>query len=126
MKFSEAHKELLAGKKIRRKEWETLEHLRIVDGKVKAFRGEYTNFYDKAEILTSTKWLVVDGDGKELTFLEALDELKAKRSITREDWPKDSFIFVDKGQELAVCKPVEFEFMPTWACFNANDWELLK
>lgn len=125
MKFADAHKELLAGKKIRRKEWESLMHLRLVDGIVKAFKGEYTSFYDKPEILVSNKWLVVDGDGKELSFIEALEELKAGKCITREDWITDSFIFVDKNQ-LAICKPVEFDFMPTWACLQNNDWSVLK
>jgi hypothetical protein len=30
-------------------------------------------------ILTTNDWLVVDGDGIELTFLEALEELKQKK-----------------------------------------------
>lgn len=125
MEFTKAHKHLLDGKKIRRKEWEPLMHLRIMDGNVTAFRGEYSNFYDKPDFLISNKWKVVESDGKELTFLEALEELKNKKAITRDDWEVDSFLFVDKGN-LAICKPVQFDFMPSFTEMCANDWEILK
>ena len=45
MNYEKAHKELLSGKKIRRKEWEPLSHLRLIDKEVKAFKGENINFY---------------------------------------------------------------------------------
>lgn len=125
MEFTKAHKHLLDGKKIRRKEWEPLMHLKIIDDHVIAFRGEYSNFYDRADFLISTKWRVVDGDGTKLDFIEALEELKNKKAITRDDMPTDSFIFVDKGN-LAICHPVRFDFMPSYQEMCSNDWELLK
>ena len=125
MIFEKAHAELLKGKKIRRKEWEQLMHLRVVDGHVIAFRGEYTNFYDTPDFLLSDKWLVVDGERKELTFLEALEQLRAKKCLTRDDWQEDAFLCVDKGN-LAVCKPVKFDFMPSFKEMSESDWELLK
>lgn len=124
MNFDKAHKELLAGKKIRRKDWEPFMHLRLIDGKVKTFKGENINYYANSQLLISKGWKVVDGDDKELTFIEALEELKLKKSITNEAMG-DAFIFVDQGN-LAMCRPVEYDFMPTFKCFCSNDWETCK
>jgi len=128
MNFEKAHKELLAGKKIRRKEWEPLMHMRIIDGYVKTFKGEYTNFYNDANIITTNGWLLVDSDNTELTFVEAIEQLKAKKQLTRKDWleeQSDKFIFIDHNR-IAMCKSVEFEFMPTWECLNSDDWQIMK
>jgi hypothetical protein len=125
MNFDKAYKELLAGKKIRRKEWDYLMHLRMINGKPKAFEGEINSYYTNVAIIASNKWKVIDGDGKELTFIEAIEELKNKKCIRQDDWSEDSFLFVDKDQ-LAICRPVEFDFMPTWKCLNSLDWEILK
>lgn len=124
MNFDKAYKELLAGKKIRRKEWEPLMHIRIIDGEVLAFRGEHKIFYQDSNILTSDGWMVVDGDGKQMKFIDALQELRNKKCITRESMG-DAFVFVDKDQ-LATCNPVKFDFMPTWRCLNSDDWSILK
>lgn len=128
MNFEKAFKELMNGKKIRRKEWESLMHMRIIKNVVKTFKGEYTNFFSSSEILTSDGWLVVDGDSAEFTFIEALEHLKNKKSITHKDWlekQSDKFIFVDKDQ-MACCRSVEYSFMPTYQCFCATDWEIMK
>lgn len=124
MNFEKAHKELLAGKKIRRKEWEPFMHLRLIDEKVKTFKGENVTFYGYPDLLISHEWIVVDGDGKKLNFLEALEELKQKKAITREG-DENSFIFVDNGN-LALCRQVAYEFMPTFKCLCSNDWEVMK
>jgi len=125
MIFEKAHAELVKGKKIRRKEWEPLMHLRVLDGHVIAFRGEYTNFYDAPDFLLSDKWLVVDGDRKELTFLEALEQLRSKKCLTRDDWKEDAFLCVDNGS-LAICKSGQFDFMPSFKEMGESDWEILK
>lgn len=124
MNFDKAYKELLSGKKIRRKDWEPLMHLRLIDGKVKTFKGENINFYDDSNILISTGWRVVDGDGLSLTFIEAIEELKLKKAITN-DHLGEGFVFVDQGN-LAICRPVEYIFMPTFKCLCSNDWEIMK
>lgn len=124
MNFEKAYKELLLGKKIRRKEWETLMHLRLVGKEVKAFKGENIDFYGDSNILVSTGWRVVDGDGTSLSFIEAIEELKLKKAITR-DSLEDGFMFVDQGN-LTICKPIEYDFMPTFKCLCALDWEILK
>lgn len=125
MNFEKAHKELLSGKKIRRKEWDPLMHMKMVEGEVVTFRGEYSNFYQNPNILISNKWKVVEGDNKELSFLEALEELKNKKSIRLDSWQEDSFLFIDKNQ-FAYCKPVQFDFMPSYQELLAQDWEILK
>jgi len=126
MNFDKALKEMMNGKKIRRKEWIPLTHLRYIDDEVVAFQGEYKAFYEDANILTSSGWRTVDGDGTEMTFVEAIEELKAKKCISNDEMDQDgSFMFIDKDQ-LATCTPTKFEFMPTWKCLNSNDWEILK
>ena len=128
MIFDKAYSELLKGKKIRRKEWESLMHMRLIDGKVKTYKGEHSNYYATADILISTGWRIVDGDGKDLTFLEAIQELKNKKCLTNTLWLDDKcqkFIFID-NEQIAICKEVEFDFMPTYKCLCATDWEILK
>lgn len=128
MNFEKAYKELMLGKKIRRKEWEKLMHMCLSGEIVKTFKGEYTNFYDDSNVLTTSGWLIIDGDGKELSFVEAIEELKNKKCITHKKWlenKSDEFIFIDHDQ-IAMCRSVEFKFMPTWKCLTSSDWEILK
>ncbi|HLA58578.1 MAG TPA: hypothetical protein VK622_07450, partial [Puia sp.] len=80
MNFDKAYKELLNGKKIRRKEWDALVHLKMVDDNVVAFKGEYSSHYQGANILTSSGWKEVDGDGTSMIFIEAIELLKLKKS----------------------------------------------
>lgn len=125
MQFEKAYAELLKGKKIRRKEWELLMHLRIIDGKVIAFKCDNIYFYDSSNFILSDKWTVIDGDGEYLSFIDALEHLKNKKCIRKDDWPEDAFLFVDKDQ-FTYCKPIQFDFMPSWKCFNSSDWEIMK
>jgi hypothetical protein len=128
MNFEKAYRELLKGKNIRRKEWEHFMHLRLIEGKIKTYRGEYSHFYSTSNMILSNDWLVIDGDGKELTFLEALEELRQKKKLTSKRMVEDNidaFIFIDKNQ-FAICKAIEFDFMPTYECFNASDWEVMN
>jgi hypothetical protein len=128
MNFEKAHKELQEGKKIRRKSWEYFMHIRKIDGKIKTYKGEYTNFYEDANVLISDGWVIVDGDGKELSFIEALEALKIKKHIMHKDWIEnklDQFVFVDQEQ-IAICKAVQFDFMPSLKCLCALDWETIK
>lgn len=129
MNFDKAYKELIAGKKIRRKEWEPLMHMRIINGCVKTYKGEYTNFYADASVIISNGWIIVaDDDKKELNFLQAIEALRNKLVITHKDWLEektDKFIFIDHDK-IALCKSVEFEFMPTWKCLNSDDWQIMK
>jgi hypothetical protein len=124
MNFDKAHKELMNGKKIRRKEWEVMIHLRLIEDEVVAFRGEHKAFYDNPNILISSGWKIVDGDETEMTFVEAIEVLKSKKCIYRNDM-SDAFMFID-NDHLATCSPVEFDFMPTWKCLLSNDWEIIK
>ena len=124
MNFEKALKELLSGKKIRRKEWGHLTHLKIIDNKVIAFRGEVTHFNEDPDLLISKGWKIVDGDGTEMTFMEGIEQLKAKKCLTRNEMG-EAFIFID-NDNIALCKPVEFAFMPSWKCLNASDWETMK
>ncbi len=128
MQFDKAYKELIKGKKIRRKEWELYMHLRYIENEVKTYKGEYTHFHDKASILISVDWLVVDGDYKIITFVEALEELKNKKKITRKIWIDekiDRFIFISDNQ-FTMCSAMECDFMPTWQCLIASDWEIMQ
>lgn len=128
MNFEKAFKELNEGKKIRRKEWPKLTCMKLVDGKIKTYRAEHKMYFEDANIVLSNDWVVMDGDGKLLNFLDALKELEAKKWIAKKEWMNEKleqFILVDNGQ-LAMCKQVEFLFMPTYKCFQSNDWEIMK
>lgn len=126
MNFEKAYTELLAGRKIRRKEWEYYKHLRLVDGTVKTFHQETTSFYTNASVLITKEWTVIDGDGKKLSFIETLEPLKQKKGIRNDEMSEDSFIFIDSNNEFAMCKAVECQFMPTFRCLCSSDWEILK
>ena len=125
MNFDNAHRKLLAGSRIRRKAWEPLMHMVLRDEKIRTYKGEYSNFYGTADIMLSNGWTVLEGDGKELTFLEALDELKNRKRLSNNLWNPDIFIFVD-GENIAICKPVECEFTPSFKCLCSSDWEVMK
>lgn len=124
MNFEKAYAELLLGSKIRRKAWEPYMHLRILDGTIKTFKGENISFYGNANFLLNNDWTIMDGDGKKLTFIEALNALKQKQSITHSE-NLGFFIFVDNG-ELAICKEIEFDFTPTFKDLCSADWEIMK
>lgn len=125
MNFANAYDALNEGHKIRRKDWEPLMHLKKVDNEVKTYRGEYTNFYADTSVILSTGWQVVDGDGKDLNFVEAIEQLRNKKKLTNAKWSGETFIFID-NDKIAMCKPIEYEFMPSWACLNAIDWVIMK
>jgi hypothetical protein len=123
MNFEKAFEELTNGKRIRRKKWEPLMHLNIHDKEVKTYRGEATRLFDDPSILLSKDWYVL-GDTKRMKFIDALAELKQKKHITRDEL-NGGYIFVD-GSQLALCKAVEYNFMPTFEDMCGNDWEILK
>lgn len=128
MNFEKAYAALLKGKKIRRREWDPYMHLRFIDGDVKTYKGEYTQFYNNAKILISIGWKVLDEEGDYLNFLEALEQLKNKKKLTNLEWienNQDKFIFIDQNQ-IVMCTAVEFDFMPTFQCMTSNDWEILN
>jgi hypothetical protein len=100
-------------------------HLRLINGEIIAFKADSIEFYINSNILISNKWIVIDGDGSYYSFIEALEYLKNKKSIRQDDWPEDAFLFVDKDQ-FTFCKPIQFDFMPTWKCLNSLDWEIMK
>lgn len=124
MNFEKAFKDLKAGKRIRRKEWEPLQFMVMEDKKIVTYRGEYSNFYGDVNLMLDEGWYV-DGEDKDLNFVEVVEALKIKQKVRNRKWNPDCFIFIDKDK-IAICKPVAYEFMPTYQCFCASDWEILK
>jgi len=130
MNFEKAYNEMLKGKKIRRKSWEKLSHIKYFpstkdqDGTIRTYSSKIDNFHCDASILISKQWSVINGDGKELTFLEALEELKNKKEITNKLWA-NQFLFLD-GDHFACCSAVESGWMPSYKCLMANDWEVMN
>jgi hypothetical protein len=125
MNFEKAYNELLQGKNIRRKSWEPLMHLSLREGEIKAFRGEHSSFYGELSMMMTTGWRTVEDGPQRLTFIEAIEHLKNKNRITHESWKEHVFIFVD-GENIAICKPVEYTFMPSFKDFCSQDWEAMK
>jgi len=124
MNFEKAFKQLLTGKKIRRKAWEPNMHMRVNDSGIQTYKSEVSTHHMNADVFLTKDWKVLDGDGMLLTFMEALEELKLKKFITREGMG-DSFLFIDNGV-FAICKAVEYDFMPTFQCLCSNDWEVIQ
>lgn len=124
MNFENAMKELLEGKKIRRKEWEPFMHLKIIDDLVQTFRGENIEFFADAKVLISTGWrLFGDGNGC-FDFVHAVAELKLNKTVTHE-MLEGGYLFIDHGK-LAICRPIQYSFMPTFKDLCSNDWEIMK
>ncbi len=125
MNFEKAFDDLTAGKRIRRKRWEPLMHLHQQNKNIITYRGETTHLYEDANVILSTGWNVV-GENKKLTFIEALTELKLKKHLTHENmFMTGSYIFIDNNQ-FAICKPVEYNFMPSFEDLCSTDWEVMK
>lgn len=125
MNFEKAYKALLNGDSIRRKEWESLMHIKKIKDIVKTYRGEYTNFYADTRVLISDGWFLLDDPSKEMNFIDVIEALKAKKQVKHKSWEDQRFIFLDKDK-IALCKAVEYEFMPSWLDLTSVDWELMK
>ncbi len=124
MNFEEAFIKLKEGKKIRRKDWETLMHMKLEKSIILTYKGESFGLHSAADILLSKDWYIIGEEGVSFTFVEAIPELKKKKMISN-DSLNGGYVFVDNG-ELAICKPVEYKFMPTFKDMISNDWELMK
>jgi len=124
MNFDDAFVQLKAGKKIRRKKWEPLMHMKIIANEVVTYKGESFGLHSDADILLSKDWYVIDNEDIKFTFVESLQELKKKKMISRESL-NGGYVFIDNGQ-LAMCKPIEYEFMPTFDDMCSIDWEIMK
>ena len=124
MNFEKIFIELTKGKKIRRKNWEPLMHMKIVNGEIITYKGESFHMHSDAKILLTKDWSLVDDDSKKFPFVEALNELKQKKYITHESL-NGGYVFIDNNT-LAICKPIEYMFMPTFEDLCAIDWETMK
>jgi hypothetical protein len=125
MNFTKAYKELMGGAKIRRKEWGDLMFLHYKDGTLITYKAEHTHFYHDVDILISKDWMVLGSDGKEIPFIEVIEELKNKKQVRRLTWKENEYLYIDNGQ-FVYCKPIECDFMPTFQCLCSSDWEILK
>lgn len=124
MNFEKAYTEMVAGKMIRRKNWEPLQHMRIVDEKVITYRTETSQYVSGAQVLTSSGWRIFGDDGDSFTFIEGISHLKNKKWITH-DQLNGGYIMVDTAN-LAVCRPVQYDYLPNYQDMCAIDWELIK
>jgi hypothetical protein len=124
MNFEDAFTQLMCHKKIRRKKWEPLMHMKIDKFEIRTYKGESFGLHSGAEILLTKDWYVIGEEEPKYTFVEALPELKKKKMLTNESLD-GGYIFIDNGH-LAICKPVEYEFMPTFEDMTSLDWETMK
>lgn len=124
MNFDDAFAQLKAGKKIRRKKWEPLMHMKIKDEYILTYRGESFGLHSSSDILLTKGWYVLGEEGVSLNFVDTLSELKKKKMISN-DLLNGGYIFIDNG-DLAMCKPIEYSFMPTFEDMCSLDWEIMK
>lgn len=123
MNFEKIHAELLSGKKIRRKAWGAFQHLCLIDGQVQAFHGETIEFYGNPGLLVTKDWYVVGAEERKLSFVDALFELKQGKYLAHGE--SKEFLFIHNG-ELAICRQMAYDFMPTFKDLCSNDWETMK
>ncbi len=116
----------MKGAKIRRKEWLPLVHIVYKDNLVQTYQGQKTHFYDKAEIILSDGWQVIGEEERgEFNFIDIIEELKNKKQVRQKNWPDNKYLYIDTNQFVA-CEPIPYDFMPTFACLCANDWEIIS
>lgn len=129
MNFSEASKELLSGQSIRRKAWNDKIHLKIIEipyGRVQGFREESVPFKYDNNIITSDDWVVLGDEDIQIPFSVAIEKLKKRFKLKLPRWPSQTYIEVNEhGDDLIMHRICEFEYVPTFECFCATDWEVI-
>ena len=135
MNFQEAIDSLNKGESIRRKSWDALVHLKIVEvpydnGEVEqrltAYRQEAVPFTYNKTIMVSTDW-VVCGTVDEITFPAAVEMLKKRFKVRLKAWAPTTFLeLAPDGKELFMRKLCEYDYTPSFECFSATDWELYE
>lgn len=128
MKFEEAYLSLVENKKIRRKGWMASLYLMMSEGgAIKSYRQECIHYQYDLSIINSTGWLIVgDTENKSYLFNEMCEKLRKGQKARLPEWSVDASIETQDGQTIFMRINCEFEFVPTFGCFSANDWEIVQ
>lgn len=129
MKFEEAYIALVENKKIRRKSWmESLYLMMSEDNIVKCYRQECIPYQYDLSIINSAGWMIVgDTENKRYLFSDICKKLNEGYKATLSEWDDECFIEATKDEKEIFARHIsEFQFVPTFECFSASDWEILQ
>lgn len=126
MEFKEAYEHLTNGKKINRRGWrDSTMYLKMNDTfEVKCYRQECAYFRHDLTVLDYS-WVIL-GEENLVSFADAIPLLLKGKKIKLETWPSDCYIEVDSDKKSLIKYGLcEFDFVPTFECFAANDWDVI-
>lgn len=125
MEFKEAFEHLENGKKVRRRAWEDKTIYLMMGAELKCYRQECVVFnYDLS--VFDDEWFII---GKEeiYSFSALIPFLLKGNKIKLKHWPEGCFVEADSSKTCLI-KHVncEYDFIPTFGCLAADDWEVIE
>lgn len=125
MNFNEAYENLKNGLALKRKKWESDIYITLDEMEnIVSCKREAKHYNCNYELIESKEWKIIGGDGKKITFIEAIPHLKNGKCITNNEM-NSSYLFIDNGN-LAISELFEYCFDLQFACLSANDWEIVN
>ena len=133
MNFKEAVEYLKIGKKVRISFWEKNIYLQMgerdggsfIENTIMSFRQEAIPYSYDLSILTSDDWMVVGGDGENISFAEAMENIRNKKMVRLSTWPDSTFLVEDSNQ-LCMKRLCEHPFNPCYNDFISDQWEIIE
>jgi hypothetical protein len=123
MKFADVAEKLREGKKITRSVWSGQIFFAYKDGDIKAWQPGIEYFMYDENIMLTDDWAVCEYPAVILNFYEIMPALKDGKNLKRKSWDDDTYIYLDTTSERLILHTNRiFNFIPTFADFNANDW----
>lgn len=126
MIFKIAVDALNCGSNIRRAAWQEGLFLTRFGETILCFLHESNTFNYELNIIDSNDWIIV-GDAEEnlISFVDALEFLRLGKRVKLVDWPKGTFLELEKDRKSIFMKQNSlFPFIPTAECLLALDWEI--
>ncbi|HHF7341028.1 TPA: hypothetical protein ACPSKZ_000705 [Legionella anisa] len=125
MKFSDAMEQLKLGYKVTRESWKDGIYFLMQDNDVKSFHPILKPYIYNEDIMVSYGWRV-DNSEQEMKFVDIIPLLQAGGCAKMREW-KDSYIYFDRQEGRLILRAMEqFQFMPEFEAFVAEDWVVIE
>lgn len=128
MDFKEIWPELIAGKKVRRQEWNEGLFIQFINEEIQSYLHYGEPFAYDNSILLSDDWVVIGENENVLyRFHSACEQLALGKAIKLKSWPDTCYLVLDKETNMIFrFKNEKSNFLPTFPCMIAMDWEVIE
>ncbi|MDP4145613.1 MAG: hypothetical protein Q8936_14195 [Bacillota bacterium] len=127
MELKEAYQGINCGKKIRRKSWPNNAYLKSNSN------DELTMYHIRADLFTydlsiihSHGWICITNHNRSepIDFISGLQYLNEGMKLRLQEWPDSTYLMID-NRNIVIFKEEEWNFVPTYECLIAHDWEII-